>query len=331
MKKLLYFVALGTMLLLAGCSPTIEMEVVNVTCHTVDINYTYSGVGEDVVWLDAVVFDAYGHSGEFQFDIEPGEGKGTMHIEGLYPQSKVYVQVAVRHDGKPMSQKPLAVVEFDTKEYKKEAVDLGLSVMWYSENLGANGNPLNPGNYYAWGEVKPQEKGVYTYDTYTFRAFYNRKPNKPYPRWNFGYYYDAATEAMGREWRMPTHEEWAELKKMCECKIHKLLGGGAYLHVTGPSGNSIVLPCGEYKADAYLKQDFGTHRGFYWSSTLASIKHGDRYPYYSHEEAHSFWFVDKVSRKTSDCCWTTTSPRIHGLTIRPVCERYVVELHQLKL
>ena len=328
MKKLLYFVALGTMLLLAGCSPTIEMEVVNVTCHTVDINYTYSGVGEDVVWLDAVVFDAYGHSGEFQFDIEPGEGKGTMHIEGLYPQSKVYVQVAVRHDGKPMSQKPLAVVEFDTKEYKKEPVDLGLSVMWYSENLGANGNPLNPGNYYAWGEVKPQEKGWYKHNTYTFWAFYNRTPNKPLPRFDLGFYYDAATEAMGRGWRMPTREEWAELKKMCECKMHKLLGGGAYLQVTGPSGKSIVLPCGEYKADAYLKQDYGTHRGFYWSSTLASIKHGDRYPYYSHEEAHSFWFVDKVSRKTPDRCWTTTSPRIHGLTIRPVCERYVVEQHQ---
>ena len=57
MKKLLYFVALGIMLLFVGCAPTIEMEVANVTRHTVDINYSYSGVGEDVVWLYAVVFD----------------------------------------------------------------------------------------------------------------------------------------------------------------------------------------------------------------------------------------------------------------------------------
>ncbi len=321
MKKLLYLVALGTMFLFVSCSPTIEMEVANVTRHTADINYTYSGVGKDAVWLDAVVFDTYGNRGEYQFDIEPGEGKGRAHLEGLYPHSKVYVQVAVRYKDKPMSQKPLAVVEFDTKEYKQEAVDLGLSVKWYSENLGANGDPLKPGNYYAWGEVKPQEKGWYKYHTYTFWSFYKRTPDKPLPRYDLEPCYDAATVAMGDGWRMPTHEEWSELKRKCECKIHKLLGGGAYLHVTGPSGNSIVLPCGEYKADAYIKQDFGVHRGFYWASTLAAIKNGDRYPYYSYEEAHSFWFKDKVSRRSTDCCWTTTEPRIHGLTIRPVCEK----------
>ena len=322
MKRFIYFAVLGAILLLVGCStPTIQMEVTNVTRHTADINYTYSDVGEEAIWLDAVVFDTFGNRAELEFDITPGEGKGTMHIEGLYPQSKVYVGVAVRYENKPKSEKPLAVVELDTKEYKAEAVDLGLSVKWYSENLGAKGDPFNVGNYYAWGEVKPQEKGWYKYNSYTFWPFYRRTPEKPLPRYDLEPCYDAATVAMGDGWRMPTHEEWVELIRMCECKMHKLIGGGAYLHVTGPSGESIVFPCGEYKADAYIKRDNNIRRGFYWASTLAATKKGDRYPYYTYEEAYAFWFTNERSRRKTRFCCDTTMPRTHGLTIRPVCDK----------
>lgn len=322
MKKLLYLFTIGTMLIFASCTtPTIETQVRDISQYTADIDFTYSGVSEDVVWLDAVAIDTYGHRREFQFDITPGEGQGTMHFDGLHPGSKVYIGISLRYNGKPLSDKTLAVIELDTKEYKAEPVDLGLSVKWYSENLGANGNPFNAGNYYAWGEVKPQEKGWYKFNSYTFWPFYKRTPDDPLPRYDLEPRYDAATVAMGKGWRIPTHEECVELITMCECKMHRILGGGAYMHVTGPSGKSIVLPCGEYKADAYLKRDNNIRRGFYWASTLAAIKQGDRYPYYTYKEAYSFWFTDEKSRRRTDCCSSTTTPRTHGLNIRPVCDK----------
>ena len=43
------------------------------------------------------------------------------------------------------------------------AVDLGLSVMWATCNLGAN-SPEEYGDYYAWGET--EEKSDYSWDTY---------------------------------------------------------------------------------------------------------------------------------------------------------------------
>ena len=43
-----------------------------------------------------------------------------------------------------------------------EYVDLGLSVMWASYNIGAN-SPEEPGKFFAWGEVTPKDE--YTLET----------------------------------------------------------------------------------------------------------------------------------------------------------------------
>ena len=46
MKKLSYLLIFGAVLLLMGCnSPTIEMQVGDVTQYTADIDFTYSGIG----------------------------------------------------------------------------------------------------------------------------------------------------------------------------------------------------------------------------------------------------------------------------------------------
>ncbi len=53
--------------------------------------------------------------------------------------------------------------------------------------------------------------------------------------------YDTATRMWGDGWRMPTAEEFYELKQVCAWTLTMLNGEKGYL-VTGPNGKSIFLP-----------------------------------------------------------------------------------------
>lgn len=166
------------------------------------------------------------------------------------------------------------------------AVDLGLSVLWATCNLGANAAD-DYGDYYAWGETEPYydcqypliwKKGV--------TAGYDWKSYK----WCNGTYYsltkynysdsegivdnktvlekvdDAASVKLGGNWRMPTIQEWAELKTECTWTWTSQNGVNGSL-VTGPNGNSIFLPAaGERNYTALERGSFGS----YWSSSLST-------------------------------------------------------------
>ncbi len=59
-----------------------------------------------------------------------------------------------------------SIKEFETLQFEHKAaepVDLGLSVLWASWNVGAE-CPEDYGNYYAWGEI--EEKCIYDWSTY---------------------------------------------------------------------------------------------------------------------------------------------------------------------
>lgn len=103
-----------------------------------------------------------------------------------------------------------------------EAVDLGLSVMWSTTNLGAT-KSTDVGQYYAWGETMPKIKS-YVWDSY---KYYDKDTNAmtKYTCYNTTDKVDdlctllpeddAATAARGQEWRIPTEEEMLELKDNC--------------------------------------------------------------------------------------------------------------------
>ena len=101
-----------------------------------------------------------------------------------------------------------------------EYVDLGLSVKWATCNIGAS-SPMEVGDYYAYGET-------FTKREYTDENYEVAKTNKRY---------DAAIVRWGNGWRMPTHEEMKELIERCDWE--RIEGG---FKITGPSGNSIILP-----------------------------------------------------------------------------------------
>ncbi len=116
-------------------------------------------------------------------------------------------------------------------------VDLGLSVYWSSCNLGAT-KPEECGEYYAWGETKPNNR--YAKDIYSYY-------NKDNDTWTdigsniSGTWYDAAKVNLGSDWRMPTMEEMTELVNQCTWVWAQINSVNGY-KVTGPNGNSIFIP-----------------------------------------------------------------------------------------
>ena len=152
-----------------------------------------------------------------------------------------------------------------------DLVDLGLSVKWRAWNLGAT-KPEEFGDFYAWGEVDTKEK--YQADTYKWSdATFEKmtKYNATDGLTKLSAADDAAAVKLGGKYRMPTAEEFKELRDKCTWEYGTLNDVAGY-KVSATNGNSIFLPlCGMRYEDNRLHKDYG----LYWSSTLNAEKaHG---------------------------------------------------------
>lgn len=138
-------------------------------------------------------------------------------------------------------------------------VDLGLSVKWASCNLGAS-TPAGKGGYYAWGETSTKTK--YSEKNY---AYY--KEGSGYTDIGkdiSGTQYDAATVNLGKDWRMPTHDEMKELCEKCTFTYGEVDGVKGY-YATGKNGNSIFLPCYGYKSGTWDNRE---DQGYFWTGSI---------------------------------------------------------------
>ena len=107
-------------------------------------------------------------------------------------------------------------------------IDLGLSVNWATCNLGSN-YPFFRGTLY---ELSMEYQG------------------------------DTATALWGKDWRMPTKEEFQELMDSCSWEFDNNNQG---FIVTGRNGNSIFLPAGGFKSGDHDYLNYGS--GVYlWGS-----------------------------------------------------------------
>lgn len=134
-----------------------------------------------------------------------------------------------------------------------EAVDLGLSVMWASFNIGAE-TPEGTGNVYAWGETSVKDR----YDKNNY-AYYNSS-TETYTDLGSdigGTGYDAASANLGKGWRMPTIEMFDELIGKCSHEWTQKNGVNGYLF-TATNGNSIFIPGGEYWSST--NRDYNTSK-----------------------------------------------------------------------
>ena len=173
-----------------------------------------------------------------------------------------------------------------------EYVDLGVSALWATCNVGAS-KPEEFGNYYTWGSKTPKSysssNSIYT----------DKLPVLPPSA-------DAATFTLGSKWRMPTDAEWNELCTCCNWKW--TIKNGVYGYEVsgikyGYTDNSIFLPAAGFIIDE-KEIDMG-YIGCYWSSTLFA------------KNKNCAWSLSFTSKKFS----TASSFRVFGLTIRPVVAR----------
>ena len=172
-----------------------------------------------------------------------------------------------------------------------EWVDLGLSVLWATCNVGAL-SPSDYGNYYAWGETKT--KSIYTEDnSRTYEVVMGDISGNPN--------YDAATANWGGGWRMPTEEEFEELLDKCNWQWTSQGGRNGY-KVTGPNGNSIFLPAAGWRSGTSLH---GAGAGYYCSST----PDGSYTP-----RACCLYFNSGLHRVAWAC-------RYNGQSVRPVSDK----------
>lgn len=198
-------------------------------------------------------------------------------------------------------------------------VDLGLSVCWASCNLGA-GKPTEYGGYYQWAGTKD----VFDTDIYLDWS------NCPYhtgsdsdtgwtkynTEWSYGTVDnktvleaidDAASVALGGNWRIPTDTEWKELLNTDNCSwtwttIDGVNGYKVQSKKSGYTDNWIFLPAAGHRYDTYLSK-VGSY-GLYWSSSLSTFS-----TCFASYMNFSSGFVSRNGGRRYD-----------GLSVRPVSE-----------
>lgn len=186
-------------------------------------------------------------------------------------------------------------------------VDLGLpsGIKWATCNVGAT-KPEEYGNYYAWGET--ETKTTYDWSTYKWCNGSSSTFTKYNTSSSFGtadnktvldLEDDAAHVNWGDKWRMPTDDEWTELRSNCTWTwITK--NGVNGVEVKGSNGNAIFLPAAGYRYldDLCSVGDFGQ----YWSNSLYM-----EYP-----------FIAWIMLFVSNYMCMDNYYRYYGMPIRPV-------------
>ena len=187
-------------------------------------------------------------------------------------------------------------------------VDLGLSVLWATCNVGAN-SPEDYGDYYAWGEISTKESytsenykwfdtskttrlGEYLLTKYNSDSYYGKVDNKAMLDASD----DVATIKWGKEWRIPTYKEWNELRKNCTWEWITKGDICGYKVKSKSNNNTIFIPAAGEGGDP------SSQVGHYWAST---INYADT--------ANSIDFNEKAKQLDYYAGW-----RQCGYSIRPV-------------
>lgn len=189
-------------------------------------------------------------------------------------------------------------------------VDLGLpsGLLWATCNVGAD-NPEDYGDYFAWGETQP--KDTYDWSTYQFSYGSSSMLTKYCNNSSYGCNGfidnltilqsgdDAATANWGSGARMPTKQEWEELKYYCS-SVWTTQNGVNGRRFTGQNGSTLFLPAtGCCRNDEF---NWVGVIGHYWSSSLGT------------DGPNKAWIFDFLSGYTS----MDDYGRDHGLSVRPV-------------
>ncbi len=190
-------------------------------------------------------------------------------------------------------------------------VDLGLpsGLLWAACNVGA-ATAADDGDYYAWGETAT--KTDYSWSTYKYGTSSSNltKYNSTDGKTVLDKEDDAAYVNWGSSCRMPTDEEFTELKNSANCKwtwtsqtTYSGTSINGYKVTSVKNGNWIFLPASGYRFNGGLYYH-GSY-GCYWSSTLYSSDSNIAYYLYFYSGYFNWDY----------------SNRYIGHTVRPVAEQ----------
>ncbi len=133
-------------------------------------------------------------------------------------------------------------------------VDLGLSVLWSSRNVGAVSGE-QPGLYVGWGDVHGNKMSM-DVDDY---------PSSTPPCLLDVLTQDIARERWAESWRLPTRAEAQELIDKCQW-IWTVVNGVPGFQVLGKTGNSIFLPAVGIRYGYEYEDSY--YCGYLWTSSL---------------------------------------------------------------
>lgn len=215
-------------------------------------------------------------------------------------------------------------------------VDLGLNsgLLWAKCNMGTT-KPTEPGDYYAWGETSTKKKYYSTNYKYYKAKYsievlkYNEKDGKEVLELED----DAARANIGVGYRIPTQKDWEELLEDCKWEAvtttlsetidpsqKKVI---ARWKVTGPNGNSIVLPTTSgFKADGWgVQPDYDI---YYTTANLypPADELSDEYKY---QKAVALTWPMFAKETSSEGIEEPSFKSIHrdfGVVVRPVFDLY---------
>lgn len=302
MKKYLLLFIIGTLLVSCKKDPvkptviTNDVTIITETTSDVGANVTADGGAEvtarGVCWsLNQNPTIAGNHTND-----GGGTGAFTSKLTDLLPNTTYYVRAFATNEvgtayGEELSFTTLEGNSINGYEY----VDLGLpsGLKWATINVGAE-LPEEYGSYYAWGMIiVPVDNNYFQEYCSTYGVEMNDISGDPQ--------YDVASALWGGTWRMPTKDEFTELRVYCTCEWTTQNGVTGY-KITGPNANYIFLPAAGYRE--FTIPFFEGMSGSYWTSTPRENLVGS---YYFGFDPENYWDGN-------------SSPRFDGLSVRPVSE-----------
>ena len=167
------------------------------------------------------------------------------------------------------------------------AVDLGLSVLWSDQNVGATG-PTDVGRFFGYGDLTGTVMTC-SYNDYISQDIVGTDRDPAYVFWGSG-------------WRMPTASEIEELVERCQWKW--VVRNGTPGFIVKGRESSIFLPVTGQRSGRELA--YQQTRGYYWSGEISETDHDYAGALFFHKGGHML----KNYRK------------FYGFVIRPVKEEF---------
>jgi hypothetical protein len=191
-------------------------------------------------------------------------------------------------------------------------VDLGLpsGTLWATCNIGAS-KPEDYGDYFAWGETKPQSGNVDNWNSYKYANGSYDKLTKYCSKSDYGdngftdnqttlQTGDDPATSWGSGWRTPSKAQWDELLANTTNKWTTQNGVKGRLF-TAKNGQTLFLPAAGYLWGSELH--YAGSSGYYWSRSLDTDNPSDAWG---------------LTFNSGGCYMNRHGDRRYGFSVRPV-------------